>query len=156
MFRIAMLSALTLLLLPILPGCEGAGRHDVYTDEYGTLRGLEITPEPQSLSIDTSDVFYLDWQYGYDPPEEFTVSLREVHADGTTDPLYTVFDEIAVGHYRLAPSWYLAPETFLLLTVSDSEDRVRAVYLTESSGIVYTPTRRHEGGEAEHTVQLKK
>ena len=157
MYRFLLLAAALALLLPVLCGCDGSSRHDVETGGYGTLRGLEITPEPQTLGLRTDKVFYLDWNRGYEPPNQFTVSLKTISEDGTTSPVYTRLidlDPARPGHYRLEPSWYLPTGTFLLLTVTSYGERVRAMYLTESSSYA-VKTQRHSDGEAEHTVVIK-
>ena len=154
MFRFVILIAATAVFL-LLAGCGGEQRHGVYTGEDGSLEGLVITPEPQSLGIDTGEVFLLDWRTGYDPPAEFTLSLRQVYPDGTTEPIYTELEEIDVGHYRLEPTWYLPTETFVLLTITGDGARTRAMYLTERSSIYDTKARRNDCGQAEHTVTRK-
>ena len=159
MSRFALVMLAAVLFLPLVIGCEGSSRHVIDTDGYGTLAGLEITPEPQSLGIGTDKVFYLDWRSGYDPPEEFTVSLRAVYEDGSTEPIYTSFQDLDPynpGHYRLEPSWYLPTGTFLLLSVVSPDERVRAMYLTEASTLYDTKTQRNENGKEEHTIVLKK
>lgn len=143
------------ILLALLSGCEGETRHDIHTGGNGTLLGLVISPEPQSLDVPTDQVFHLDWVNGYEPPQEFTVSLKAIHADGSTDPILTTLDEIDPGHYRLEPTFYLSTETFLLLTVSTTDERQRAIYLTQSSSAFDTKTMRRAGGQAEHTVTRK-
>jgi len=146
-------------LLLFFAGCVGEEKHSIDTGGQGTLAGLVVSPEPQSIGIDTDEVFYLDWEPGYEPPPELTISLKSVDPDNTTWPVYTVLtdlDPANPGHYRLEPSYYLSTETVLLLTISGGGERQRSMYLTESSSIFSTNTRRVPGGQAEHTIKTKK
>jgi hypothetical protein len=145
-----------LVLGLLLLGCEGETRHTVATGEHGSLYGLLITPEPQSLSVDLDGSFYLDWEPGTEPPSTFEVALRKVNADGDLDPVLTTRTDLSTGHYRFNPSGYLPTRTFLLLTVTDQHtgERVRAMFLTENN---YLPlTRGLEGeGQAVHVIQTR-
>jgi len=146
------------VLVLIFAGCQGETRHDIDTGGSGSLAGLVVTPEPQTLGISTDEVFYLDWQSGYEPPAQLTVTLRSVDSDNTTSSIYTVLDDLDPenpGHYRLEPSWYLATGTFLLLTVSGDGERMHAMYLTEPSSLFSTTTRRRAGGQEEHTIKTR-
>lgn len=157
MSRFMLLMLAAVLFLPLFIGC-GSSSHDIYTGGYGTLEGLEITPEPQTLDVETDEVFYLDWRYNYEPPEEFTISLKAIYADGTTEAILTEFEDLDPddpGHYRLEPSWYLPEGTFLLLTVTSDDERVRAMYLTVPSSTFSTKTQRNQNGKAEHTVRTR-
>ncbi|MHB0936504.1 MAG: hypothetical protein ACYDCO_08585 [Armatimonadota bacterium] len=145
-------------LLLFLAGCVGEEKPSVITGGQGTLAGLVVTPEPQTIGIETDDVFYLDWEPGYEPPPELTISLKSVDPDNSTWPVLTVLtdlDPANPGHYRLEPSYYLPTETVLLLTVSGGGERQRAMYLTESDSIFSATTRRLPGGQAEHTIKTK-
>jgi len=145
-------------LLLFLAGCVGEEKHSIITGGQGTLAGLVVTPEPQTIGIETDDVFYLDWEPGYEPSPELTVSLKSVDPDNTTRPVLTVLTDLDPehpGHYRLEPSYYLPTETLLLLTISGGGERQRAMFLTESSSIFSTTTRRLPGGQAEHTINTK-
>jgi len=150
---------LAAVLLLIFVGCTGESRHYIDTGGSGSLAGLVITPEPQSLGIGTDEVFYLDWEPGYEPPPELTISLRSVDPDNTTSAILTDLTDLDPshpGHYRLEPTWYLPTSTFLLLTVSGAGERTRVMYLTEPSSIFSPNTRRLPGGQEEHTVKTKK
>jgi len=148
-----------IVLALFLAGCEGDIRHDIQTGGEGSLTGMVITPTPQRIGIETDEVFYLDWRPGYEPPAEFTVSLRYVDPDNTTSPILTVLDDldpINPGHYRLEPSWYLDSSAFLMLTVTGDGESTRAMYLTEPPPLYSVKTRRHEGGQAEHIIKTGK
>lgn len=152
-----------IVLLAVVPllflvGCEGETKHSITTGGQGTLAGLIVTPEPQTIGIETDSVFYLDWEPGYGPPPELTISLKSVDPDNTTRPVLTELtnlDPDDPGHYRLEPSYYLPTETVLLLTVSGGGERQRSMYLTEPDSLYSTTTRRLPGGQAEHTITTK-
>lgn len=152
--RILCAYALALALILLL-GCEGDTRHDIVTGEDGSLLGMTIYPSPQSLNVDTSDDFYLEWAPGYYPPDEFTFTLQQVHRDGTTQYLSTVLTELSVRRYRFEPI-AMPSETFLLLTVHGAGETVKAMYLTDS-GINLAPSRTvPEGAKTEHVVRPKR
>lgn len=138
-----------------LAGCSGERTHDVVTPGDGSLRGLELSPEPQTLSISTGEEFYLDWRDGYEPPSEFHVTLRSIDPDGSTTAIYTDLRTFSTGHYRLEPTMSLPAKTFLLLQVTGAGETVRAMYLTEEGGYFGLEKRSEGKGQAEHTVKVK-
>jgi hypothetical protein len=153
--RTLLFSLVVLSLALVLFGCEGNSRHTVVTDEDGSMLGLVVTPEPQSLSIDRSDDFLLDWPAGYAPPSEFTITLRKVDTDGTTEAILTDLGTISTGHYRLEPTSTLPAGTFLLLTIASDRERVRAMYLTDDDAFGMTREAKEGEGKAEHTIRTR-
>jgi hypothetical protein len=144
---------LALAAIVLLGGCHGETHHEVTTETYGTLEGLVITPEPQTLEISTGTEFELDWEYGTYPPKTFSVELDRVSADGSKQGILTDLHKLGNGHYRLEPIVSLPEETFLLLRVTSSYQEERAIYLTDS---VFNATKTPGGepgrGKIEHIV----
>lgn len=122
--------------LALLFGCDGEPRHDIATGEDGSLLGMYITPEPQSLYVDTGDEFFLEWDRGYLPPREFTFTVEQVDSDGATHRLNTEYTKLGTGKYKFDPNG-LPSGTFLLLTVSANHEVVKAMYLTDDA--LYAP-----------------
>ena len=157
MYRFILLGMVLCGLLCWVPGClDGSSSHNVDTGGNGTLDGLYLTPEPQTLDVALDDEFDLNWDYGYLPPDVFTVKLQSVDSDGTKNAIYTKLEKIAIDHYRLVPSWSLPTRTFLLLTISGAGQTVHAIYLTEDNGLFtqQQPAGQPEG-EIEHTVRTR-
>lgn len=141
-----------------LAGCNGDSRHEVDTTGDGSLTGMSILPAPQTLKIDTSEKFYLDWSAGYDPPAHLRMILESVSSDGNTTGVNWSFKERSFGHYTIDPNSSLPAKTFLLLRVlDDSGHEVRAMYLTEDSGIFPDSVKEtpNGSGQAEHVVNTR-
>lgn len=147
---------LAVSLVVLFAGCGGSSRHTVVTEEDGSMLGLVVTPEPQALGIDRGDDFYLDWPAGYAPPREFTVRLRQVDTDATTEAVFTDLHTISTGHYRLSPTSTLPAGAFLLLTIISDREAVRAMYLTDDDAFGVTRVAKPgEEGQEEHIVRTR-
>lgn len=151
MLFILALAALAL----ILAGCGGSSRTTINTGVNGSMLGLVITPEPQSLGIDRGDDFYLDWPTGYEPPSSFTVSLRKVNTNASTEALFTEVDTFSTGHYRVRPTSTLPSGTFIMLRVVSDRETVRVMYLTDDSAFPMTRKANAGEGQAETTITPK-
>jgi hypothetical protein len=150
--RTILLSLALIALAVVLAGCGGSSRTTINTGTNGSMLGLVITPEPQSLGIDRGDDFFLDWPAGYEPPSSFTVSLRQVDTDATTEAIFTEVDTYSTGHYRVRPTSTLPAGTFLLLRIVSDRETVRAMFLTDDSGFAMTRKANIGAGQAEHTI----
>lgn len=155
--RIFILIGLALMVMLLLASCGGgSSRHTVTTDEDGSMLGLLINPEPQSLGIDRNDDLFLDWPAGYTPPAQFTVSLRQVADDASTTAIFTNLETESTGHYILKPTSTLPEGAFLLLRIDSDREHVRAMYLTDKSAFGMTRAAKPgEEGQAEHTVRTR-
>lgn len=148
--RIFCASLLAIFLL-LLVGCDGETRHDVVTGEDGTLFGMSIYPDPQSLNVDTSDDFYLEWEPGYYPPNEFTFTLEQVNDDGSVRYVLTELTQLSIRRYRFTPV-NLPPRAFLLLTVHGAGESVKAMYLTKNTLLLAPPRAVPADAKPEHVV----
>jgi len=151
-----MLFLIAIMLAMVLLGCQGDVQHHVVTDSSGSLTGMVVSPEPQSLNIDHSADFFLDWDYGYAPPSTFDVKLEKVSPDGSVSPVLTVKERLSAGHYRFAPSVSLPAESFFLFTVSGNNKTARAMYHTKTGWLLNSSPRVSaipgEEGKAIHTI----
>lgn len=150
-----LLVVVALFVLLLLLGCHGESRHDVTTGLNGTLDGLVLTPDPQSLGLPTDTEFLLDWKTGYAPPSTFQVSLKKIDPNGTTGAVLTELDTLSVGHYRLCPTSNLSSQTFYLLQVTGAGQSVRAIYLTGGVALQLGAPAATRGGEATHIVTVR-
>lgn len=147
---------LTLLFALVLTGCEGSGaaHHDVVTDAHGSLYGMTISPDPQTLGIPVSTDFLVSWQHDTYPPNSFQVSLYSVDTDNHLEEIYTDFTELGPGSYKLAPTHNLPDKSFLLLTISGGGETQDSIFLTDSTN--NAPAKLSVGpGQATHVVKTR-
>ncbi len=144
-----------LVLVLLLCGCNQDGdlRHDINTGSSGSLDGLVITPDPQSLGIATDTEFYLDWSAGTTPPSTFTVTLRKIENTGQTQLVRTILNTLSTGHYRVYKDWKMGSQSYYMLEIIGGGKTVRSIYLTGGTAAQSRDAGTGvEKGEEVHTI----
>lgn len=146
------------LALVMFAGCSGENSHTVTTGEDGSLVGMLLLPNPQSLGIATSTDFDLTWRKGATPPSNFTVGLEELDPKegADTTPIRTELEKVSTTHYILRPVGILGEGTFVMVRVRGAGEEERAIYLTHYSAFSGAPRQAApaDAGQDIHEVTV--
>ncbi len=150
----------TALLLLFLCGCQGRSRHTV-SGGQGSLEGLQFLPPDHSREVDTDTDPEIFWLPGYEPPAQFTVSLKRIDEYSDLHPVNTELRRPDPNLYRwkLKVVGTLSEGTLYAIIVrDDTRGTFREVwFLTKKSRWRSTPSPqpdRPQRGAFEHTVIL--
>jgi len=154
--RLLLFLALTTLLIPII-GCGSHRSQTVTTGGSGSLEGVQIIPRDDDLDVPVETWIRVYWPSGFEPPAEFTFTLRD--GSDTRVPTYK-HNSRQENDWQFEPSEILDYDTRYKIEVEAGDERVVTYFWTEEEGyrapLLNVPSDagpRVSGPLVEHRVQ---
>lgn len=157
MMKCIRLCVALIVLAGLISGCGGQSRYTIVTDADGSLAGVRTNPRNGDYDIPVSAWIQVYWPLDYEPPAEFTFTLRNESGS-------RVWTYLRDGTQQY--EWWFEPRSSLdydsryKIEIQSGESKVVAYFWTRPDSYTYrSPEQEPDAGPRrsapleEHTVR---